>query len=80
MGEQLGFEQGDAVEAPGGIGELLDELGFRGTSGLVFVEEAAAMRVVRGNAACRNRCVVRWSVASWRGWWPRDPRELDGGT
>jgi hypothetical protein len=34
-------------ETPGGIGELLDELGFGGSGGLVFVEEAAAMGVER---------------------------------
>jgi hypothetical protein len=42
-GEDVGFEQRDAVEAPGGVDELLDELGFGGRGGLVLVEEAAAM-------------------------------------
>jgi hypothetical protein len=45
--EESGFEGGDAVDAPGGVGDLLDELGFGGGSRLVFVEEAAAMGVVR---------------------------------
>src|ERR1700722_20834943 len=44
-GEQVGFEERDAVEAPGGVGELPDELGFGGGGGAVFVEEAAAMGV-----------------------------------
>src|ERR1700722_8372465 len=44
-GEQVGFEERDAIEAPGGVGELLDELGFGGSGGSVFVEEAAAMGV-----------------------------------
>ena len=44
--EEGGFERGDAVEAPGGVGEFLGELGFGGSGGLVFVEEAAAMGVV----------------------------------
>ena len=48
-GEQVGFEERDAVEAPGGVGEFLDELGFGGSGGLVFVEEAAAMCVVGGS-------------------------------
>jgi hypothetical protein len=28
-GEQVGFEEGDAVEAPGGVGEIADELALR---------------------------------------------------
>ena len=44
-GEQVGFEERDAIEAPGGVDELLDELGFGGSGGSVFVEEAAAMGV-----------------------------------
>lgn len=47
--EHVGFEEWDAVETPGGVGELVDKMGFGGSSGLVFVEEAAAMRVVRGS-------------------------------
>jgi hypothetical protein len=47
-GEEVGFEEWDAVETPGGVGELLNELFFGGSGGLVFVEEAAAMCVVRG--------------------------------
>ncbi len=51
--EHVGFEQRDTVETPGGIDELLDELRFGGSGGLVFVEEAAAMvfvdsRILRG--------------------------------
>ncbi len=51
--EDLGFEQRDAVEAPGGVGDFHDELRFGGSGGLVLVEEAAAMgfeggRVFRG--------------------------------
>jgi hypothetical protein len=42
-GEHFGFEERDAVEAPGSVGELLDELRLGGRGGLVFVEEAAAM-------------------------------------
>ena len=46
MGKQIGFEEWDAVEAPGGVGELLDELGFGGSGGMVFVEELAAVELV----------------------------------
>ena len=37
--EKGGFEQRDAVEAPGGVDEFLGELSFGGRGGLVFVEE-----------------------------------------
>jgi hypothetical protein len=47
--EKGGFKRGDAVESPGGVGEFLGEVGFGGGGGLVFLEEAAAMRVVRGS-------------------------------
>src|ERR1700690_939228 len=42
-GEHVGFEQRDAVEAPGGVGELLDELQFGWSGRLIFVEELVAM-------------------------------------
>ena len=38
-GEQFGFEERDAAEAPGGIGDFLDELSFGGSGGFVFVEK-----------------------------------------
>lgn len=43
MGEQLGFENWNSVETPGGVGDFHDELRFGWRGGLVFVEEAAAM-------------------------------------
>jgi hypothetical protein len=46
--EEGGFEEWDAVEAPGGVGEFLGELGFGGGGGLVFVEELAAVELVGG--------------------------------
>ena len=46
--KDFGFEERDAIEAPGGVGELLDELRFGGSGGLIFIEEAAAMGVVGG--------------------------------
>ena len=47
-GEHFGFEPWDAVETPGGVDEFLDELRFGGSSGLVFIEEAAAMVFIGG--------------------------------
>src|SRR5580704_2511822 len=44
--QEGGFERGDAIEAPGGVSDLLSELGLGGCSGLILLEEAAAMRVV----------------------------------
>jgi hypothetical protein len=44
--EKGGFEDRDTVEAPRGVGELLGELSFGGSGGLVFVEELAAMVLV----------------------------------
>src|SRR6202022_3490761 len=41
--EQGGFKEWDAVEAPGGVGELLGELGFGGSGRLVFVKELPAV-------------------------------------
>jgi len=38
--EHVGFEQRDAVEAPGGVDKLLDELRFGGSGGPVFVERS----------------------------------------
>ncbi|MGP0071766.1 MAG: hypothetical protein ACLPWF_07520 [Bryobacteraceae bacterium] len=46
--EEGGFQQGDAVEAPGCIGEFLSELGLSWRGGLVFVEELAAVELVGG--------------------------------
>jgi hypothetical protein len=46
--QQVGFEERDAVETPGGVGELVDELGFGCCGGLVFVEELATMGFIRG--------------------------------
>ena len=47
-GEEAGFEERDAVEAPGGVGEFADELGFGGRGGLVFIAELAAVVFVGG--------------------------------
>jgi hypothetical protein len=38
-GEEVGFERDDAVEAPGDVGQGLDQVFFGGALGLVFVAE-----------------------------------------
>jgi hypothetical protein len=47
-GEEIGFQKRDAAEAPGGVGEFLDEMSFGGCGGLVFVQELAAVLLVGG--------------------------------
>jgi len=37
QGEEVGFENGDAVQAPGGVGQGLDEMSFGGSFWMVFV-------------------------------------------
>ena len=46
--EEGGFEHRDAVEAPGGVGELPGELSFGGSSGLILVEKLAAVLLLSG--------------------------------
>ena len=46
--EQGGFEERDAVEAPGSVGHFLNELRFGCSGRFVFVEEAAAVVFVGG--------------------------------
>ena len=48
------LQEGNAIDAPGGVGEFLGELGFGGSGGFVFVEEATAMRVVGGSVFGRE--------------------------
>ena len=47
-GEELGFEERNAVEAPGGVGEFVDELGFGGGGGQVLGEELLDVAVEGG--------------------------------
>ena len=46
--EEIGFEKGDALEAPGGVGQFVNECGFSGSGGAVFFDELAAVLLVRG--------------------------------
>jgi hypothetical protein len=48
LGDQLGFQVRDGVETPGGVGEFLDELGFGGSGGSIFVEELTAVELIGG--------------------------------
>ena len=42
-GDEAGFKKRDAAQAPGGVAEFFDELGFGGRGRLVFVEEGATV-------------------------------------
>ena len=53
-GEEFGFEARDTVETPGGVGEFLDQLGFGGSLGLVFVVEIATVALVSGGVLGRQ--------------------------
>ena len=44
--EEIGFYRDDAVEAPGGVGQGLDEIGFGGALGMVFVCEGFEVALV----------------------------------
>jgi len=46
LGEQLGFEQRDAVQAPGGVGGFVDQLSFGGGGGGVLVEKLLDVALV----------------------------------
>jgi hypothetical protein len=47
-GEEVGFEERDAVEAPGGVRKLVDKLGLGGGGGLVFIVELLDVALVGG--------------------------------
>ena len=47
-GEEIGFEFRNAIEAPGGVDQFLDELAFGGSLGLVFVNESLRVFLVGG--------------------------------
>jgi len=46
LGEQIGFEERDAVEAPGGVGDFVDQLSLGGGSGGVLVEKLLDVALV----------------------------------
>ncbi len=45
-GQEVGFEGGDSVQAPGGVGEGLDQMGFGCAFGMVFVGEGLVVALV----------------------------------
>ena len=47
-GERVGFEERDAFEAPGGIGQFFDEGGFGWSGRAVFVVKLAAVFFICG--------------------------------
>jgi hypothetical protein len=79
--EEGSFKRGDAVEAPGCVGEFLGELSFGGGGGFVLVEELAAVEPVgswwlvasgwllardwRGKRVCHTKKPPVWL---WHGW------------
>jgi hypothetical protein len=44
--QDVGLEERNAIEAPGCVGQILDQLGFGGVGGLVFFDELAAVELV----------------------------------
>jgi len=46
--QQVAFEDGDAIHAPRGVGEVADELLFGGGFGLVLVDEGLGVKVEGG--------------------------------
>jgi hypothetical protein len=47
-GEEVGLKERDAVEAPGGVRELVDQLGLGGGGGLVFIVKLLDVALVGG--------------------------------
>jgi hypothetical protein len=46
LGKELGFEEWDAVEAPRGIGDFVDELSLGGVGGLILIEKLLDVALV----------------------------------
>ena len=46
MGKEIGFEERDAVGAPGGVGDFVDELSFGGGGGFVLIEKLLDVALV----------------------------------
>src|ERR1700733_2445864 len=46
LGEELGLKQRNAIEAPGGVGDFVDQLSFGGGGGLVLVEKLLDVALV----------------------------------
>ena len=52
LGEEVGFEERDAVEAPGGVGDFVDELSFGGVGGFVLGEKLLEVALVGFGVLC----------------------------
>ena len=52
MGEQLGFEEWDAVEAPTGVGDFVNQLSFCGCAGPVLIEKLLDVALVGVGVLC----------------------------
>ena len=66
MREQLGFEERDAVETPGGVGEFLGELGLGGVAGWYSAKNCWEWRwYAAGSSVTRmgERLVRPWVTA-----------------
>src|SRR5271169_4374620 len=46
LGEQVGFEEWDAIETPGGVGDFVDQLSFGWGGGGVLIEELLDVALV----------------------------------
>ena len=64
MGKQLGFEKWDAVEAPRGVGDFVDELSLGGGGGGVLIEKLLDVALV-GFGVLGGQDAVR-AVRPWR--------------
>jgi hypothetical protein len=68
QGEEIGFEGGDAVEPPGGVGQSLDQLGLDDAFGLAFVDERFDVALVGFQVvAGEDNGVIRLSHGDHRG-------------
>ena len=46
MRKQFSFEEWDAVEAPGGVGDFVDQLSFGGVGGFILIEKLLDVELV----------------------------------
>ena len=56
LDEQVGFEELDAFETPGGIGHFVDQLSLGGGGGFVLVEKLLDVKVVSCGVLCWQDC------------------------
>jgi len=56
LGEQVGFEELDAFETPGGIGHFVDQFSFGGGGGFVLVEKLLDVKLVGCGVLCGQDC------------------------